>query len=84
MLNKMNDSTQRYLNRFLEGLRKVYGQTEFMDAYNIASKYHSYYLGIREMVGNKKFSQICESEIDKAYRYAKQCSFKNRKVEAVR
>ncbi|WP_079709842.1 hypothetical protein [Paraliobacillus ryukyuensis] len=71
----MNNSEQRLLNRLLEKVRKVYGQTNFINAYDIATDSHSAFLNIKDMVNNKKFNDIAEKEINKAYRYAHSLSY---------
>ena len=72
----MNQSEKNYLKRILERVREVYGKTVFIEAYEHISGCYGYYLGIKEMVNNEKFSSILEDEIDKGFQYAKQLNYK--------
>ena len=72
----MNQSEQKLLKQFLEKLRKVYGKANFHEAYDIALKGDSWFLGIKSMINNKEFNSIAEKEINKAYRHAKSLNWR--------
>lgn len=71
----MNESEQKLLNRLLEKVRKTYGQTEFIKAYDMVSDCYVCFLNIKDMVNKTRFNKIAEKEIDKAYRYAHSLSY---------
>lgn len=71
----MNQSEKKLLIRLLEQVRRVYGQTEFIKAYDITLECYSKFLNIKDMVDNQKFNSIAQKEIDKAFKYANRLGY---------
>ena len=60
---------------FLERIRKVYGQTEFIKAYEMAMDNYSIWLNNKDFIRNESFKNTVDREINKTIRYAHSLSY---------